>query len=448
MPGDRLKERAFWWKNALFRRHALRLYRWLLGNERLSRDELESLNWTRRRQLVSYAYERSPFYREKYRRAGLHPQDLKRPEDFALVPCLTREELRADVERMVVEGDERKYLAPTTTGGTTGVPVKVYRDSRVPIEAIGWRMLRWWGIGPHVDGAYAWRMRRKPGLGRILNALAWWPTRRLRLDAAVMTEGSIRLFLEGFNRLRPPLLQGYTGAITNLALFIEQRGLEVHSPKAIWVTSSPISGVEVGLIERAFRAPVYDQYGSCEVPWLSAQCAARGGLHINHDTVHVEFVGPDGRQPPAGESGMVAVTDLLNYPCPLIRYLNGDEGRPLEQACSCGVSLPLMAGVRGRLTEAFRFPNGTCISGEYLTTIFDAFPAAVHQFQVRQAPDHSVRVLYVPNRAYAGLPEALKAVRTALEAKVQNQAQVSLEPVDSIPDDRGKLRFVLRETAP
>ena len=89
-----------------------------------------------------------------------------------------------------------------------------------------------------------------------------------------------------------------------------------------------------------------------------------------------------------------------------------------------------------------RLPSGGCVSGVYLTTIFHEYPGAVRQFQVRQASDFSLQVLYVPNREYSDLSQVLKKVKGTLEEKTRGEVAVSMEEVNHIPHDRGKLHYV------
>src|SRR5215469_12150489 len=116
-------------------------------------------------------------------------------------------------------------------------------------------MLSWWGFVPGEDAAYAWRLTRPSWLGRTANGVMWWPTRRIRVDASSMSPSEVDAFLDRFDRLRPALLQGYAGAVDHLAARVVETGREGWGPKAVWVTSSPVSAVQRARIERAFRSP-------------------------------------------------------------------------------------------------------------------------------------------------------------------------------------------------
>ena len=116
----------------------------------------------------------------------------------------------------------------------------------------------------------------------------------------------------------------------------------------------------------------------------------------------------------------------------------------MTKACSCGVSLPLMDKVKGRVSDTFQLPSGARLNGESLTTVFDDFPDAIRKFQVRQRKDWSVHVLYVP-RSGSDLNKVIACVEGRMKGMIQDEVPVSFEKVDDIPDDRGKSRFVVSE---
>ena len=447
MDRKNFKQRLFFLKYALYRKDALRAYRMILRNQYLPPEELEDMNWVRRRRLLHFAWEKVPFYREKYGSLGLHPNDIKSPDDFRKIPPLTRRELKENFGALIAEGISPHDMRLSTTGGSTGIPVKVMHDKKAPVETYSWRMMDWWGIDPGMDGAFVWRCRRRNIIAALANQIAWYPTRKLRLDASRMTPRTVTVFLGKFNRLHPPLLQGYVGAIHHLALFIEENKVMVHSPRAIWVTASSLPAGQRQRIERVFRAPVYEEYGSAEIYWLAAQCRHRHGLHINSDGRYIEFADEQGAPVPSGTSGRILVTDLENFVFPIIRYENGDRGRTLAGQCPCGVRLPLMEEVKGRMTDMIILPGGGVISGAYLTTIFDDFPDAVKSFQIVQRADHSICLKYVPGLSSTILSYSLQKVRDELSRRTQGRVALTMEAVEEISHDRGKTRFVVSEVA-
>jgi phenylacetate-CoA ligase len=435
-----MKSDLFFLKQRIFRPYALKLFRKLLKNQILTIDELNELNWQKRKLLLVHAYDTVPYYREKFKNAGIAPQDIVKPEDWEHVPILTRTDLVNSKEKMISSQCKKKNLDPSTTGGSSGIPTTVFHDRRYPLETLGWRMMTWWNLLPGSDTAFVWRLIRTGRIDRLLNQAIWWPTKRIWLDAASISPPQMGNFIHSFNLLKPPLLQGYVGAIHHLASYIEKNSIRVHFPEAVWVTSSPMSLVERSMIQRVFHAPVYDQYGCGEIFWIAAQCKKQGGLHIFYDARHVEFLDGNGKSCEAGETGRIIITDLENYAFPLIRYENGDMGRALSYPCSCGVKLPLMDSVKGRVTDLIRLPDGTAVSGDYLTTLFDDFPEAVRAFQVVQDRDYSISIYVVPNQNCSDICDIVKR---RLGEKTQGQVTVSINIVDELESDRGKLRYVI-----
>lgn len=432
-------------KYSLYQPTAPLLLRSALENQRLSPEDLQHLNWEKRKRLVREACCEVPYYRDRYRAAGVAPKALESPEDWCNLPILTREDVKTNFADLVSPRAAKRHVRAITTGGSTGQPLKVLHDLRFPMEILVWRMLLWWGLTPGVDGAYVWRLLRTSRLSRWLNALMWWPTRRIRLDASSMSDTAVKAFVRRFNQVRPPLLQGYVGALDYLASYIEENALCVHPPRAVWVTASPVSETQRRRLERVFKAPVYDQYACSEVFWIAAQCRERHGLHVFTDFRHVEFVDEDGNPCPAGSWGRLVVTDLENRAFPLIRYANGDMGRFLVESCKCGIRLPLMDAVRGRVSDTIRLPDGTRVDGAYLTTVFDDYPDAVKAFRIHQRADFSITLSVVPNPADGSVSKVLEQVHATLEAKTGRQVPIAIEQVDAIPHDRGKTRFIITD---
>ena len=255
-----------------------------------------------------------------------------------------------------------------------------------------------------------------------------------------MTDASISAFLEKYNKLKPALLQGYVGAVCQVAQYVIDHGLKMWSPKVVWTTSAPLSNVQRGLIMKAFGAPVCDEYGSCECRWIACQCEECKGLHVNVEHVHVEFVDGDNQPVPKGEYGRTLITNLEDTVFPLIRYENNDRGRWLVEPCACGRSLPCIDSVKGREVESFVLPSGKTINGEYLTTIFDATPDVATNFKVIQHKDLSITIEYVP-----GAREIPTSIPLNFKKAIGDEVPVEFKKVDAIAHDRGKIRYVVRE---
>ena len=406
-------------------------------------EQLEELNWSRTRNLVQFAYNNVLFYRQRFDEIGMHPSDLKTQNDFEQIPPLTRQDVRNHADEMIATGVTRRQLNTITTGGSTGEPLTVYHPKNIARVALLWRMMSWWGLKP--GSSIATVYRESHGSKRLKNSIVWWPVPILQLNAASYTSDDILRFVERINAMKPSIIHGYVGAVDDVASYVIEHNLKVNSPVAIWVTSAPLSAVQETRIQQAFGAKVYDQYGSCEVYYMSAECPEKNGLHMFSDVQKLEFLDDRNRSVPIGQFGQIAVTDFDNRAFPLIRYLNGDRGRQLNKKCSCGRSLPLMDKVGGRVSDLLSLPSGRRISGEYLTTIFDNYPDAVERFQVHQKSDYSIELKVVCSSSAHQIEQVLDTVRNTVIKDTGEEVNVSIERVGSIDADRGKLRFVISD---
>lgn len=437
---------AFYSAKQMLRPMPSRLLAELRERERKSSDEIAAINWRRRMDLLASAT-RTKFYRKRFADIGLEIGDVKDEKDWERIPGLTRHDVQEHLEEMVRDDVDRRKLGVTTTGGSTGQPLKLYRPTGLPFDAFAARMLGWWNVEMWENSCYIFRHGYK-GWRKMVNDLMWWPTKREFLNAANMDDEKCAEFYGRICRMEPKLLVGYVGAVSNFAEYlIRAKKTLPFRMKAAWTTSAPLPEPLRANLQSVFGCPVYSQYGCCEVGHLAAECACRTGMHIHSDWRHLEIVDDDGLHVPVGERGRVLVTDMLVPEVPLIRYALGDCGRLMKEKCACGNNLPLMAPVSGRVSEGFSMPDGSRLSGDYLTTIFDKYPDAIRGFRVHQRKDYSIDVEYIPRDAGV-LKTALEDAKRNLGDATKMQVEVRFAPVNVIPHDRGKTRYVTTEVKP
>ncbi|MBD8101906.1 phenylacetate--CoA ligase family protein [Plantibacter sp. CFBP 8775] len=422
-----------------------RLDRQLERDERLDPDALAALSAERSIAHARFAMEHSPFYRERYGSAGFTLDDLRDPAAFDELPIIEKADVREHAAAFRTPEADDRTSAVSTTGGSTGEPLRLLRDLRFPARALEWRLFRWWGVDPSDNTALLSR-HVKSARAELKHAAAWWPSRRIQLDANHMDPEHVDRFVEGWQRIRPKALVGYVGGIAELARLLDERGLSIAAPTAVAVTAAPITPAQRELIGRVFRAPVYDHYRSAEIPWMGGECSAHDGLHVFSDVRTLDLVDESDRPVPDGTVGQVVFTDLTNRVFPLVRYRLGDRTARMQGECSCGVTLPRITAVVGRVSEALHLPDGRVIAGEGLTQLFATAPGAVRQFQIHQLADHSIVVRVVSSGA-DDAPGAIRAAVDRLAAMTSGSVPVSLELVADIPHDRGKVRYIRSDVA-
>ena len=437
-----LRRLAFDAKLHTVRRRSLALYRELDHNQHLDRGALAALEQRKAGAMAAFAGQESPFYRKLYAEHGLGSADLQQPDRWTDIPIVDRSMVKAHRAEMLTPEATDKNSRDAQTGGSTGEPLRLRHDSRVPLLAASWRMYGWWGVAPYDNIARVarWDYTRR---GEIKNDLQWFPTKQIYLDAAFISAETMERFHERLVRTRPALLEGYAGALLEFADFVEKRRLPVPSLTAIATTAAPLTESVRARLQDVLGAPVHDEYRGSEFSWMAGECGQRNGLHLFSDLRRFEVVSPDGEVLPHGEVGDLVVTDLTNRVFPLIRYRIGDRGRLLDEPCACGVTLPLMAKPEGRTTDLLRLPSGAVL-GHRLMALFSAEPEAVRLFQVHQQADHSIVLRVVLGDG----PDAAAHVDRAAEVlrqRIANEVPVTVEHVDGLPYTGGKTKYVISD---
>ena len=84
-----------------------RQYQELVAHEKMSVDELHAFNFSKRQEILRFAYENTLFYRRLYDAAGVSPNDIHTDEDWEALPIVTKDDVRQHFEEMIVGGDRR-----------------------------------------------------------------------------------------------------------------------------------------------------------------------------------------------------------------------------------------------------------------------------------------------------------------------------------------------------
>ena len=420
--------------------------RWMGEFERtqfLSPDALRELQRRRLHALLTHAYAHCPFYRARFDRAGLRPEDVRRLEDLSALPILEKSDLQQHVGDMLARNWPKDDLIANQTGGSTGTPVSFFlsHDRRRSRAAATLRHNRWagWDVGDRVAVLWGaprdaprsdWRARLRRGL---LREPLW-------LDTAHVTEHSLAAFHEQLLRYKPRVLQAYARSILLFAQYLKGRGLRPHQPYSIVTSAEGLEAHERTLVEGVFGCPIFNRYGCREVSVIASECAAHQGLHVMAEGLTVEVVSGD-RPARPGEMGNILVTDLLNPAMPLIRYRIGDVGSFAEGPCSCGRSLPRLRTVHGRVTDFLVGSDGRLVSGVFLATYVVAHRPSLGQVQIHQDRAGAVVYRIRPGRSFAATEDLAYLEQTSRQYLGEGTA-VGWELVEELPSEpSGKFLF-------
>lgn len=409
-------------------------------NETLSPEQIAELQFERLRTLLDHCYENVPFYRSMFNQLGAQPGDIKSLADYARLPSLSKETLKANPESLLATNFPRTDLVQVTTGGSTGVPVQLYHDRNY--YSWGWavfqRNLAWAGHRP--GERQAWFTR--PAHGGLKQEVALTLERRWLVGVTDQSQRTAAIWAEKMARYRPRLIYGYPSAIGSLARYLFENEIKIDSIQRIISTSETLADEQRELIERGLGGRVYNQYGATECYGLACECS-HDSMHINSDINLVEFEPTDVRA--VGSHGCeVVVTPLFNRSMPLLRYRIGDEAVSVAGQCDCGLPFPRMHMDVGRVADTLTFSDGTVISSVIPERVVRHVPG-IARFQFRQIEPDVLELLIVKAAQFG---ETIDAAIPHMEDELEHEAgfRVKIRPrlVDDIPvTPAGKHRFVI-----
>ncbi|MET8473474.1 phenylacetate--CoA ligase PaaK [Streptomyces sp. NPDC006422] len=305
---------------------------WRDEGELLGPDELRAVQLERLRGTLRRVYERVPFYREAFDKAGVRPDDCRSLTDLARFPFTTKADLRDNYPFGMFAVDQSEVRRLHASSGTTGLPTVVgYTEADLSmwsdmvaraIRAAGGRP------GHKVHVAYGYGLFTG-GLGAHYGAE--------RLGCTVipasggMTSRQVRLILD----LKPEIIMVTPSYMLTLLDEFERQGVDARttSLKVGIFGAEPWTEEMRREIEERAGIDAVDIYGLSEVmgPGVAQECVeTKDGLHIWEDQFYPEIVDPiTGEVLPEGEPGELVFTSLTKQAMPVIRYRTRDLTRLL-----------------------------------------------------------------------------------------------------------------------
>ena len=427
--------------------HVEKAYRSLLESQWWDQDQLRMKQEKKLRRLVEFAYHNSQFYRDEFDRIGLLPGDVNSLDDLRKLPILTRNQIKRHFPDRIVAKNIRRGFSLYSTNGSTGEPMKFYKDTRTKTYAMACTKRSWNWAGSQVGDKTAtiWGnsnfLRESQSLKKRIKRLF---LREILFPACnLIDENSIRKSLCQLSEFKPDFICGYTQTLYLICAFMRKEQIHVPRPKAIITTAETLLDSQRIIIEEQFGAPIFDHYGCGEIESIAFECEAHNGYHIMDEHVIVEIVKSDGSFAAKGETGALVITDLDNRIMPFIRYRNGDQAVAAgPDPCACGRGLSKISRILGRETDVIFTPDRKALSlpSFFGTHVLNEI-SGIEQFQVIQEALGKITVKIVADSSFdQNSHERLLALtRTYVGDKVK----VHIQRVDSLePEVNGKIRIV------
>lgn len=322
-------------------------------NETMSREDMRALQLARLKEIVAYAYENVPFYKNKYDEAGVKPSDIQTLSDIEKLPFVTKDDLRDNYPYGLLSVPLSEMARIHASSGTSGKPTVVAytaEDMEVWTECVA-RLVA--AAGGRSDDI----VQICFGYGLFTGALGLhqgWE----RIGAAVIpastgnTERQVMLMKD----LGSTAIVSTPSYALHLAEIMESMGCKPEDFKLrVGMFGSEASSDEMHAeIARKLHLKPTDNYGLSELigPGVSGECELKCGMHINEDHFYPELLDPQTLEPKAeGEYGELVLTSLTKKSMPMIRYRTKDITKIDYSVCGCGRTTARMSKLKGRTDD-------------------------------------------------------------------------------------------------
>ncbi len=385
------------------------------------------------RELFSYVWSHNPFYKKKYRLAGLTPSSIRGYSDAAKIPCLTKAEAAGGGLR-----NRRKKIFVTLASGGTSSRQKVvtYLDKSYLMKR--YQMLlsilygRGWRLGDAIvalhplEYAYFHHFFGMARTGQIRKLIfdffqqyilyrLFHNRRNLYYGGDVFTEDRAGYFFPRIFGNKPRLLLGRPDVINVLVKQAEVSGSPLFGVENVITVGNILTEKMRRRLSDAFGGGVDNLYASTELGYVALSCPYSGGaMHIDEDNYLLEI----------DSGGEIILTDFNNTMMPLVRYRTSDIGEVIEKKCACGLSGKMLR-IIGRRDRYLSGRGGRKIYESDVIDFFEGHPE-IWSYQFMRGSDGGIRFIFSPK-------ETSKAKIDATLEQFAQQFDVSR---DDLRDDR------------
>ncbi|MEM2070529.1 MAG: phenylacetate--CoA ligase [Archaeoglobaceae archaeon] len=386
---------------------------WNPSIERMSQDDLRLIQERKLRALVRTVYDYSQFYRERFKAAGITPDDIKSLEDLSKLPFTKKSDLRDTYPFGMFAVPLSQVVRFHASSGTTGKPTVVgytTNDINVWIESLC-RGLVSCGVSNKdiVQIAY--------GYGLFTGGLGFHYAAE-KIGAAVLpiSAGNTQRQIELMRDLGSTVIACTPSYMLYLAEFAAKMGVDIASDTKLRVGifgAEPWSEETRKRIEKKTGISAFDVYGTSELSGpLFTECLEKCGLHVWADHFLIEVVDPKtGEQLGEGEKGELVVTTLSKEALPLVRWRTGDLTYIEMEKCSCGRTHPRIMRILGR-TDDMVIVRG-----------INVFPSQVEHVLMR-FPELGEHYMIILDRKEDGLDEMIVQVELSEKFKVDRISDI------------------------
>ena len=422
--------------------------------ECMPREDIFELQLKKLQATVKRAFDKIPFYTEKYTDANVFPEDIETLKDIEKLPFLTKDDLRACYPFGMFAVDQKEIIEVHSSSGTTGKPVvSGYTQKDInnwgEIVARGLTMM---GLdsddiiqNTHGYGLFTGGFGVHYGAHRLGATIIPISTGQTRRQVEIMADfGSTCLIFT-------PSYGIYLGEVA------KEEGIDFDKIglKAIGFGAEMWTAEMRDRIEETFKTKAYNIYGLTELmgPGIGMECCAQNGLHIAEDFFYPEIIDSEtGEVLEDGQKGELVLTNLTREGMPVIRFRTKDITALRRDECPCGRTTVRMDRITGRSDDMLKikgvmvYPSqieAAILQIEGLTANYQ-----IHVSRPKTLDEIEVKVETSPE-VFSDEMKKIEEFERRIARKIQSAIGISVDVTlvepESLPRSEGKAIRVIDE---
>jgi phenylacetate-CoA ligase len=408
------------------------------------RERIEAWQLNKLKSIVKYAYKNVPGYHLLYRDAGVAPDDITAIDKVKILPFITKELLRENLEDFTAKNIPSRKLKFVTTGGSTGTPFGFYQTevNRWVENAFmhhGWEQVGWQLEDTSIvlRGSFTGTEDHFWDYDKA--------NRKIHLSIYHLDNRMYSEYVGKIEEFKPQHLQAYPSAVTILADLILEHGDVGHiNFKTTLLGSENIYEWQKEKLRKAFpEAKLFGWYGQSEQVILAPMCEYLDSYHLWPFYGLTEILNEAGDDVGLGTVGELVGTSFWNYGTPFIRYRTNDLALKGKRRCDeCGRKFQLLDNIEGRMQDYVVTSDERYITltGLIFAQHFHAF-GVIKNMQLYQDKKGQVTVRVIPAEGFSK-SDAFE-IKEKIETAVNGKLKVQVKLVDRINrTQRGKYRFL------
>jgi phenylacetate-CoA ligase len=403
--------------------------RFLEESDRWSTEQYKAYQERRLAKLLRLAIGHVPYFTRYRKLLSKSPFEI-----LSEIEPVTKRQIQQNLDQFLLPEDMRGKCHVTYTGGSSGFPLKMYlNDDAAEIEW-AFMIVQWMRVGYRPGDRRAafrgveFKESRKTSV--LMNPVY----DEVMFSPFDLSDHALSDYVETIRKWRPKCLRGYPSALTVLARYIDQNGIEdLPEIRTLFCGSEGFTDEQREYLERVFKTRFYSWYGMTEKAVLAGECEESSAYHCFPQYGIVEIRDSDGNvSSDIGTEGEILGTGFLNRVMPFIRYRLEDYASIIGDRCAkCGRNHTLLSKISGRyrVQDVIVGKSGSRIPLTAINMHDDTF-ATVRQFQFDQNKQGKVTLFLKVGRSFND--ENRNLIMKSLSRKTGDDIDYDIQLVDRI----------------